>query len=231
VTEYIIGCQRQVPPEVTRLDFEVPADYQVHLRELFASNNFYEIELVDGRLGDKLLPFDGPLDMGFFGQRHAFKVGTMTEEAPLTLYVRAFGVPAVNPYLGLHLIGDIEEWTPPEVSVEHRHRVGELTIQEYTSWLAGQDVHPHIRDELLEPVRRFLNKIPLKGLSTVMLLDALRTGNLDLPEELDIDTKAEGLKLAEAMKLRALRKTLKQQQQQRRLTEQRKAQEAFRKSR
>ena len=114
--------------ETFPVDIVPPEGTKVELTQLVSMNRAFEFMLVDGRIGDRLLPIHGPIDLGFYAEYPRFEMGSITEEDHLRLYIEVFGTPSVYPILNFVVTGEMETWTPPECTEPRRHRVGELSL-------------------------------------------------------------------------------------------------------
>jgi len=155
-TTYMIGVFQQAQTtDIFPLDIIAPEDHCIHIREFIVHNGPYEFLLHEGRIGEKFLPFDGPLDVATFKTHRKFEVGTITPDEPLRLYLEVFSTPSVMPFINCTLIGMIEDWVAPEVTSDRRRRVGEIVVSEYSTWLEEQGVHGEQHHNLMDPLNKF----------------------------------------------------------------------------
>lgn len=135
------GVQQELPSrDVFPVTIKPPAETEVELTHLVSNNEKFEIILIDGRIGEDLLPFDGPMDLVFFQKHTAFSVGTITPDKPLKLYLQAYGHPSALPHLSFTVVGQMQNWKAPAITAEHQRRIGEVNIIDYKRWLVDQQV-------------------------------------------------------------------------------------------
>jgi len=155
-TEFIHGVVVQAESNETfPVDVVPPDGTRIELKRLISMNGAYEFMLLDGRIGERLLPIHGPIDISLYKQHMQFEMGVITEEEPLRLYFEVFDHPSVLPYLNFVVIGDMENWIAPERTEVRRHRVGELSISEYEKWLRDQMSSDELRS-IVGPAKAFV---------------------------------------------------------------------------
>jgi hypothetical protein len=98
---------------VVPITIQAPADTEITVTHLVSFNGSFEIMLVDGKLGEDLLPMDGPIDFVLFAKHDEFEIGTITPDRPLRLYFKAAGFPSVLPLVNGALLGTTEAWVAP----------------------------------------------------------------------------------------------------------------------
>lgn len=157
VTYYAGICEELSLQGPRRITIKSPDDSQVHIKELVCNNGAFEVVLVEGLIGDELLPLECPIDMSFFQKQHKFEVGTITPDVPMHLYFKPFGSPSIAPYINCVITGECEGWTAPKTTEARQRRVGELAFHDFVEWLNKQEISGEIADYLSKPVKAFLD--------------------------------------------------------------------------
>jgi len=145
-TDYIAGYQQKIEYEGTPVQVDAPEGHSVKLTHLITMDVSRQqtLYLVDGRIGDKLLPLVGKIDFSFFGHNSNFAVGTITPDEPLRLY---FSPPpghqpktSAAPTANFVIKGTIERWTPRVATATEQKSLGIFDIHDFYAWFQTQPV-------------------------------------------------------------------------------------------
>ena len=156
--KFWFGAHKQLDTvEVTPVTVEAPEDTEIEITHLVSLNTPFEVLIIDGRLGEELLPLDGPIDLGFFtGEHTTFEVGTVTPDRPLKLYLQVWGTPSVLPFYNFTIVGWAKNWVAPTIKIEHQKRIGEIVVSDYKKWLNEQKIERQHHHLFLDPLEAYL---------------------------------------------------------------------------
>ncbi len=155
--KFWFGAHEQLDTvEVTPVTIEAP-ETEIEITNLVSLNTAFEVLIIDGRLGEELLPLDGPINLGFFtGEHTTFEVGTVTPDRPLKLYLQVVGTPAVLPFYNFTIVGWAKDWVAPTIKIEHQKRIGEIVVSDYKKWLLTQEIERQHHHLFLDPLEAYL---------------------------------------------------------------------------